>query len=111
MPSHQNCPPISAVTGLPLRFWRRNSRGDTWPAAEPTTWAAIARTSHRVQSVGFDQSSVAMLRMSVANFAFSAAARRIASSWSIRGIVVTSRVVVMVIVPPFACGCGSCRSR
>ena len=36
MPSHQKGEPSSSQIGLPRRFWRKNSRGDAWLAAEPS---------------------------------------------------------------------------
>ena len=59
--------PISTCSGLPVRTWRMNSRGDAWAAADPITCATTARTSHRGQSVGLDQSSVVKLASWSAN--------------------------------------------
>ncbi len=98
MPSHQYWAPISFTTGLPARTWRTNSRGEICPAAAPTTWAAMARTSQSSQLVGAAQSSPSRLRSCSANLRFSTAVIAIASSWVIRSIVVTSIAALVIIV-------------
>ena len=66
MPSHQYCAPISAVTGRALAHLAHELAGRRLPCGRRRRRGRRrARTSHSVQSVGFDQSSASKLRSCV----------------------------------------------
>jgi len=89
--------PVSAAVAAAALSCRTRSSASAWSSRAPSTWPSMDLTSQSVQSVGRDQSSSPRPSTTARSSAYSAVARRMASSCS-RGAMDSTAMALLIML-------------